>query len=284
MKSLFTNILLATGVAGLVGCSTAQSVDTLSNKEKAVALVTSIETGNPTPISYINPNKYIQHNLAVSDGLQGFAEAMQHVPEGSAKANVVRAFEDGDYVVTHTQYNFFGPKAGFDIFRFENGQIVEHWDNLQEVAPVNASGRSQFDGAKEVADLEKTSTNKAIVSNFVETILIKGDLAQIGKFIGEKDEDYLQHNPNVADGLSGLSTALAALAKQGMPMIYKENHKILGAGNFVLAVSEGEFLKKHVAFYDLFRLKNGKIVEHWDTVEAIPAEADRKNNNGKFNF
>lgn len=46
--------------------------------------------------------------------------------------NTARVFEDGDYVFAHSDYNFFGPKIGFDIFRFENGKIVEHWDNLQD--------------------------------------------------------------------------------------------------------------------------------------------------------
>ncbi len=107
---------------------------------------------------------------------------------------------------------------------------------------------------------------------------------KLTSFISPKEGGYIQHNTVVADDLSGLGAALGALAEQGMPMIYSANHKILGEGNFVLAISEGEFLKKHVAFYDLFRLENGMIVEHWDTVEAIPAKSDWKNNNGKFNF
>ena len=125
----------------------------LSNKEKAVALLESIETGDPTPASYINPNKYIQHNLMVGDGIAGFAEVMKQIPKGSAKAKVVRAFQDGDYVFTHTEYDFFGPKIGFDIFRFENGLIVEHWDNLQPIAEKNVSGRTQLDGPTEVTNL-----------------------------------------------------------------------------------------------------------------------------------
>lgn len=67
-----------------------------------------------------------------------------------------------------------------------------------------------------------------------------------------------------------------------MPMIYKKNHKILGEGNFVLAVSEGIFMKKHVAFYDLFRIENSKVVEHWDTIEEIPKKEKWQNTNGKF--
>jgi Uncharacterized protein conserved in bacteria len=94
----------------------------------------SIETGATEPIAYINANRYTQHNQGVADGLAGFGAALaalKNFPE-AAKVNTVRVFQDGNYVVAHTDYNFFGPKIGFDIFRFEDGKIVEHWDNLQE--------------------------------------------------------------------------------------------------------------------------------------------------------
>lgn len=70
-----------------------------------------------------------------------------------------------------------------------------------------------------------------------------------------------------------------------MVMIYDQTHKILGEGNFVLAMSEGQFGPapgEHVAYYDLFRLADGKIVEHWDVIQAIPPKEDWKNQNGKF--
>ena len=284
-KSIIVKLL----AGALIACSafsvhakTKESTMTISNKDKAIALISSIETGDSAPVAYVNPNKYIQHNLAVADGLAGFGAVLQALPKGSAKAQVKRAFQDGDFAVLHTEYNFFGPKAGFDIFRFEDGQIVEHWDNLQATAPANASGRTQFDGATEVTDLDQTAANKAIVADFVQTILINGDMSKINQFIDNGDKDYLQHNPMVADGLSGLGAALGELAKQGMPMVFSKNHKILGQGNFVLSVSEGTFLNKHVSFYDLFRLSKGKIVEHWDTIEEIPAQSEWKNSNGKF--
>ena len=238
------------------------------NKEKAVALLTSIETGDPQPASYINPNKYIQHNLMVGDGLAGFGEVMQQLPEGSAKVKVVRAFEDGDYVFTHTEYNFFGPKIGFDIFRFENGLIVEHWDNLQEIATETASGRSQIDGPAEAADLDNTHANKALVQGFVADILMDGNPDKITEYIST--ERYHQHNPAVADGLDALGKALQAMAKAGTPMTYTQNHMLLCEGDFVLTVSEGQLLGKLVAFYDLLRIENGKIVEHWDSVQQVP--------------
>ncbi len=255
----------------------------ITHREKVVALLESIETGEAKPVSYINPNKYIQHNLAVGDGLAGFGALMQTLPEGSAKVNVVRAFQDGDYVFTHTDYNFFGPKAGFDIFRFEDGLIVEHWDNLQDQPETtNPSGRTQFDGETRITDLNKTDENKQLVASFIKSVLMNGEFNKLPHFID--DQQYHQHNTNIADGLDGLSAAIEYLNAQGISMVYTHNHLILGEGNFVLSVSEGTFGGKPTAFYDLFRIHNGKIVEHWDTLEDIPARDLWKNSNGKFGF
>ena len=59
---------------------------------------------------------------------------------------------------------------------------------------------------------------------------------------------------------------------------------LLGEGNFVLVVSEGSFGRVATSFFDLFRIENGKIAEHWDTVEAVPERSAWKNDNGKFGF
>ncbi len=255
---------------------------TTTHKAQVVALLKSIETGDPAPASSINPNKYIQHNLTVGDGLAGFGTVLQALPKGSARANTARVFQDGDYVFAHTEYNFFGPKIGFDVFRFENDKIVEHWDNLQETAKPNPSGRTMLDGPTVVIDLDRTESNKAIVRSFVDDILVNGRMDKLaGYFDGD---NYLQHNPAVADGLSGLGSALAAMAKAGVSMKYERVHKTLGEGNYVLVISEGQFAGKHVAFHDLFRVQANKIAEHWDTIEPIPPQSEWKNANGKFGF
>lgn len=253
----------------------------LSKKDQVVALLNSFNTGDQTPISYINPTKYIQHNLSVGDGLQGFGEVMQHAPPQGFKANVIRAFEDGDYVFTHTEYDFFGPKAGIDVFRFEDGKIVEHWDNLLEVQKPNPSGRTQFDGATEITDLDKTEANKNTVKEFIEKVLLNHEMDKVATYINPTN--YLQHNPAVADGLEGFGAAMQYFAENGLVMEYTKLHKVLGQGNFVLSLSEGKFGQgEHTAFYDLFRLENGQIVEHWDVIAPIPAKSEWKNDNGKF--
>jgi predicted SnoaL-like aldol condensation-catalyzing enzyme len=253
----------------------------ISNKDKVVALLKSIETGAREPVGYINPEKYRQHNLGVADGLAGFGAVLQQLPPNSAKANTVRAFQDGDYVFTQTDYNFFGPKIGFDIFKFENGKIVEHWDNLQETpGEPNPSGHTMLDGVTKLEDASKTDENKTLVTNFVNDILVNGKMERLtGYFDGD---NYIQHNPNIGDGLSGLGKALEYMATQGVIMKYSKIHKVLGQGNFVLIVSEGTFGGKHTSFYDLFRVENGKIAEHWDVMETIAPKSEWKNENGKF--
>ncbi len=263
--------------------SNMETTTELSNKDKAVALLNSFNTGDHEPIGYINSEKYIQHNLMVGDGLAGFGAVMQHAPEGGFKANVIRAFQDGDFVFTHTEYDFFGPKAGFDIFRFESGKIVEHWDNLIEVKPANPSGRTQFDGETKITDLDKTETNKKTVTEFVEKVIMNHEMDKLTTYINPNK--YIQHNPSVADGLDGFGAAMKYFAENGMVMEYTKLHKVLGQGNFVLTVSEGKFGKgDHTSFYDLFRLENGQIVEHWDVIETILPKEQHKNTNGKFGF
>lgn len=249
--------------------------------QKAVAVLQSLENGNPEAIQqYVNPEKYIQHNLSFPSGRDVMLGALGDLKQTGTKASIQRVLVDGDYVALHTDYNFFGPKIGFDIFRFENGQIVEHWDNLQDKVEKTPSGHSMVDGPTEITDLDKTVENKAYVKGFVENILMgKNPNLLTSYFDGD---NYIQHNPNVADGLSGLGAALQAMAEQGIEMTYDQIHTVIGQGNLVLVVSEGTFAGQHTSYYDLFRVENGKIAEHWDVMETILAEDKRANTNSKF--
>lgn len=250
-------------------------------REAVVDLLNSIESGDPAPAAIIDPENYTQHNLSIADGIEGFGAVLAELPEGSARVDVVRAFQDGAFVFTHTDYDFFGPKIGFDVFRFEDGLIVEHWDNLQ-VTPdsPNPSGRTMVDGPTEATDLDRTEENKALVSRFVDEVLVGGDVEILGDFFD--GDEYIQHNPNIADGVSGLVTALTEFAEQGMAIVYDEVHFVLGEGNFVLAASSGTIGVTPTAFYDLFRVEDGVIAEHWDVIETIPPEGEWANDNGKF--
>ena len=249
-------------------------------KQQATELLKSIETGESKPLTYINPTKYIQHNLAVADGLAGVKALLQSLPRGATKVNTVRVLQDGNFVILHTDYNFFGPKVGFDIFRFEDGRIVEHWDNLQETAlKPSPSGHTMIDGPTVISDLDKTETNKALMQTYMDDLL-HGRKEKFSSYF--EGNNYIQHNPLVADNLTGLFAGLKALANEGKAVKYDRVHNVVGEGNFVLVLAEGSFGDRPVSYYDLYRIDNGKIAEHWDTIEPIPPRAEWKNRNGKF--
>jgi predicted SnoaL-like aldol condensation-catalyzing enzyme len=79
--------------------------------QQVVALLKSIETGATEPLRVVDARAYEQHNLAAEDGVEGFVKLLQTLPRGSAKVHTVRVFEDGDYVVAHSDYGFFGAKV-----------------------------------------------------------------------------------------------------------------------------------------------------------------------------
>ncbi|GAB4099997.1 nuclear transport factor 2 family protein [Sinomonas halotolerans] len=219
--------------------------------------------------------EYIQHSTLAPDGREGLKQALRQMPEGFSYTPV-RALEDGDFVALHGIYEGFGPVplVAFDLMRVVDGKNAEHWDALTPVVESTASGRTQTDGPTDPEDLGRTEENKERVREFLERVLVGGDHRALADYISP--EQYDQHNPEVQDGIEGLRRAMAAMAAAGRELVYRKVHRIVGQGNFVLAVSEGE-LGGPVAFWDLWRLKDGRLVEHWDVVQPIPEELPHGN-------
>ena len=238
-----------------------------------------LQPGKTEKIGTFFDDAYIQHNLRAFDGVEGLGKFLDMF--GTLPSKLYRTIEDGDMVAVHNQTTLGrNDQAVFDVFRLGGGKIVEHWDALQPVAPANPSGHTQLDGPTEISDTANTEGNKAVVADFIQKILIEGQFDRIGSYF--QGDDYTQHNSTIPDGVSGLQGALATLAKQGISFQYSKNHMVIGEGNFVLTLSEGEFAGKTTKFFDLFRLENGKIAEHWDVFQEIPPQEQWKNNNGPF--
>ena len=252
-----------------------------SPKEKTTALQRSIETGDKSVLSLLHPTRYKQHNVNIGDGMEAIVAIHDLLPRNEVYTNVVRAFEDGDYAIVHVDYYLFGRTVAFDVHRYEDGVAVEHWDNLQDTPTErNKSGRTMTDGKTQAKDHAKTEANKALVRRFTEQILVEQQVENTYAYF--EGNSLVQHNPYMGDGVTQFLAVREAWEKQGTPARYDKVQKVLGEGNFVLVLSEGRFRGKHAAFYDLYRVENDKIAEHWDVVEEIPAEADHKNGNGKF--
>ena len=192
----------------------------MTNIEKALALINTFATTDTEKAASLLAEGYIQHNLAFGTGRDAFVGAVQALGAAPVKTTVnnIRAFEDGDKVFLQTVYNFAGAgeQVAFDIFRFdEDGKIAEHWDNLADKAEPNPSRHTQIDGTMEKKDVDKEVTRK-VVSAFVGDILRGENPDNITSYFD--GDNYIQHNTGIADGLSGLGKALAALAEQGIEL------------------------------------------------------------------
>lgn len=257
----------------------------MSKIEKALALINTFATGDAEKAASLLREDYIQHNLAYATGREAFTASVRSLAAAPVKTTVnnIRAFEDGDRVFLQTVYNFAGTgeQVAFDIFRFdEEGLICEHWDNLCRKAEPNPSGHTQLDGHDRLEDLDRTEENRELIKGFLRDVMQNRAPEKTPSYFD--GDSYIQHNPSIADGLSGLGAALAAMAGQGIAMVYDRVHQVLAQGNYVLAVSEGSFGGVPTSFYDLWRVQNGRIAEHWDVMETILDPSARQNANGKF--
>ncbi|MBL4941882.1 MAG: hypothetical protein JKY81_09485 [Colwellia sp.] len=251
-----------------------------SNKEKIRKLLKGIETGDPEAVLIVNEHKYIQHNPHTREGNIGLAELFKQIAKTGPRVNMIRVFEDKDFVFAHMEYNFSSLKVAFEVFRFEEGFAVEHWDNMQPMQESNFSGRNMLDGSVAVEDHALTELNRDKTFSFVNDIYIKRKLDLLTDYIC--NDNFIQHSPLFADGIAALRSALKGKLNGEYKIIYAKIHRVLAEGNFVLSICEGLFEGQHSSFYDLFRVAEGKIVEHWDTIESIPPRTEWKNNNGKF--
>jgi predicted SnoaL-like aldol condensation-catalyzing enzyme len=124
----------------------------------------------------------------------------------------------------------------------------------------------------------RQEANKQTVRDFYEVGLNQRDFAAAAKLIGPR---YVQHNPLIADGIEGFEAFLGHLAEE-FPGLRAEVKSVFAEGDFVIGHVHGIRVpgQRGSAIVDIFRLEDGKIVEHWDVIQPIPEDA--VNQNGMF--
>jgi predicted SnoaL-like aldol condensation-catalyzing enzyme len=227
---------------------------------------------------------FIQHDPNIADGLSGMKSFVAEVARSpAADITIYRTLADGEFVLLHSRYEgiarYAGPAIAFDLFRFKDGKIVEHWGGHEPEAPPNLSGRTQVDGPTEVRDREKTEANRTLVHTYRETVMVELRFDRIEEFI--TGAHYAQHASKIGDGIARLRDRIASVAKEG-GKLFLTPRRFVAEGNFVLVLTEGDLPSGPTALYDLFRVENGKIVEHWDVLTLIPPRDQWKNANGPF--
>lgn len=254
--------------------------------ENAIGLyMEGIRDGNPREaVAKYTGDRYTQHSTGVKDGQEGFIEFFEPFLEKNPirDIQIIRGWEDGQYVFLHVYQSLNNGDAEWvttDFFDTDDqDKIIEHWDVISAFSPKTPSGHTSIDGATAITDLDKTEENKALVRNLIQDALMPGgDPSKIDEYVGDT---YIQHNKDVPDG----KESFKKLAMDpNRPLNYHEIVLLVGKGNFVATLCKAnwkdEQMNQDFAQVDIFRIENGKVVEHWDNVEPVPEVSA---NSGKF--
>jgi predicted SnoaL-like aldol condensation-catalyzing enzyme len=134
-------------------------------------------------------------------------------------------------------------------------------------AKLPRSDRVSFAGASR---RDAQEANKQAVLAFYDAAINRKDFAAASKYMGET---YTQHNPTAVDGRAGLESWLKEFGRV-YPDLRAEVKRIVAEGDYVVLHVYGVNgpAPHGAAVIDIFRLQNGKVVEHWDVIQPIPAE------------
>ena len=114
----------------------------------------------------------------------------------------------------------------------------------------------------------KEEANKKTVLAFYDAAINQKDFEAASQYLGDK---YIQHNPQAKDGPEGLKGYIAFL-KEKFPQQHNEFKHVYADGDYVIVHVHSVQVPdtRGRAIIDIFRLDNGKVVEHWDVIQDIP--------------
>ena len=192
---------------------------------------------------------YVQHSALAPDGVDGLRGLVSGLTEANGY-ELLRVIADGDLAVTEGVFTGFAPVplAGYDVWRVEDGRIVEHWDALGPLAGASVSTNAAPDTAAD------TDANRSLVSAWVRDALIGG--------AAEAWSDSVASDLRLAEGV-----------------VYSALHAVIAEGDLVYTRSEG-VAATPVIVNDVWRVADGRIVEHWGLVAPVPPSLPH--GNGSF--
>lgn len=224
--------------------------------------------------------RYTQHSTGVGDGREGFVAFFTPflVRNPKREIEILHGIEDGRYAFVHV-YQSLNDGADrwvtMDLFDTDaDGRIVEHWDVIESFREPTASGHGMVESSAAITGLARTDANKAVVLEFTKQVLQTRHFDRIERFVSA---DLVQHGASIGDGRDGLHAWLTSDAGGHYDMLFQ----LIGQGNLVVTYGKRHAAGVDRAVFDLYRLDDGLIVEHWNVSEEI-LPRDQWGNAGKF--
>ncbi|XYK79008.1 MAG: nuclear transport factor 2 family protein [Labrenzia sp.] len=225
-------------------------------------------------------HRYTQHSTGVGDGIEGFLAFFEPFVERNPKRDIeiVRILEDGPWVFCNAYQSLNDGAAEWvtmDLFYTDrDGLILEHWDTIARFVSNTVSGTDMVRGTTRIDQSADTQANKDVILEYTKQVLQEGAPQGLDRFVAD---DLIQHAAAIGAGRQGLANWLASDDAGAYEMLFK----LIGQGDFVATYSKRHAHGKDSAVFDLYRLENGLIVEHWMNDEEIgPRES--WGNSGKF--
>ena len=212
---------------------------------------------------------YIQHNPNLVNGLESLREFKKaNVPR--ATTTILRCFADRDLVFFQEKVEGLGHQAFdfWDIYRLEDGMIVEHWDNHQlDTGPNPNTKRTLFDGPTESSgDPSYTETTRALVIKLVNNVFVCRKHAELAKYASM---NVIQHAKGVDDGVGAWIQSLKVGQWFTGDIQYDAIRKVVAEGNFAVTCSQGTLASEPYQFWDMWRVEDNKVVERWHVSSKI---------------
>ncbi|GAB2811952.1 nuclear transport factor 2 family protein [Lentzea nigeriaca] len=267
--------LFTTACGGASGTAPAADSSTASeaqNKTLVLRLYSEAFNQNKTDVvRELIGSDYVQHDKSVPGGADGqvkqFQDLKAKIP--GAVATVKRTAADHDLVAVHwhasaTPADEATGEAKIDLFRVGNGKLVEHWSITQTVPATTASGNSLFsdqyqyrNGVPSLSEEQEEKNRTFAVEAYRK--LSDGDATVIDT---SWDPRYYQHNPAAANGTEPLKQFMQ---QQGVT----QSTPAAGRTQFGNTLADSDLVWVFSSDYvvaDIFRVVDGKIIEHWDVV------------------
>jgi predicted SnoaL-like aldol condensation-catalyzing enzyme len=296
--------LLLTACGGSEDPGPALSPDagvTMTNAQRAVAaLEAAFVTRDPAAVD-LHWGDYIAHNPYSAANGAGFLKS--GISQGyfaNLKWTRHRTIAQGDLVAVHSTYegmpSWPAKAVVFDLLRFDPSthKVVEHWDCMQADPGRYVSGRVMTDGPSAADTTADAAVSRSVVlgatTGVIPVVFMGHAFDRLAEFFSP---DYAQHNPLAGDGLAGLSEAMGKAPLNSLAFVAPRQEVVEGDLVFVRSLATmshvgGEVEDQPTILCDLMRVAGGKVVEHWDVIQAIPgaraAEALPRNGAGNETF